>query len=87
MAENRNFHLFEVVNIHTTLLIRKTAWKIPELAELLNLGRRTVYEAVESGSLPAFKIGTAVRVNPIDALEWFEARTTGIRIRQSRLAA
>jgi len=49
---------------------RKKAWRIPELTELLNLGKRTLYDEVEAGRLPAFRFGTAIRINPSDAVMW-----------------
>jgi excisionase family DNA binding protein len=56
-----------------------TAWRIPELTELLSLGRRTLYDVVDAGDLPAIKVNTGIRISPSDALAWVEARTTGIR--------
>jgi len=66
------------LDILEELRARKKAWKIPELTEMLNAGRRTLYDEVESGRLPALRIGTAIRINPSDALEWVEARMTGV---------
>ena len=71
------------LDIHAVLRARMTAWRIPELTKLLALGRRTLYDVVDAGDLPAIKINSAVRISPSDALAWVEARTTGVR----RLAA
>jgi excisionase family DNA binding protein len=65
------------LDLHEVLRDRKTAWRVPELARLLSLGARTVYDAVDSGQLRAMKIGTAVRINPKDALTWIETSTYG----------
>jgi excisionase family DNA binding protein len=51
------------LDIHAVLRDRLTAWRIPELAGLLSLGRRTLYDAVSSGRLPAIRFGTAVRIS------------------------
>jgi len=66
------------LDILEVLRARKKAWTIPELTELLNLGRRTLYDEVEAGKLPAFRFGTAIRINPSDAVIWVEARMTGV---------
>jgi len=65
------------LDILAALRERRTAWRVPELARLLSLGPRTIYDAIASGQLPAMRIGTALRINPTDALAWVEARTTG----------
>ena len=65
------------LDVHAVLRGRRTAWRVPELARLLSLGRRTLYDLVESGQLPAIRIGTAVRISPADAAAWLAARTTG----------
>ena len=66
------------LDILEELRAKKKAWTIPELAEMLNVGRRTLYDEVEGGRLPALKIGTAIRINPSDALAWVEARMTRV---------
>jgi len=66
------------LDILEVLRARKKAWKIPELTELLNLGKRTLYDEVEAGRLPALRIGTAIRINPSDAVIWVDARITRV---------
>jgi excisionase family DNA binding protein len=63
------------LDVHAVLRQRRTAWRVPELARLLSLGPRTVYDAIDSGQLPAIKIGTALRISPADAVKWVEAGT------------
>jgi excisionase family DNA binding protein len=67
----------EPLDIHAVLRSRRTAWRVTELARLLSLGRRTLYDLVDSGRLPAIRIGAAVRISPADAMAFIEARTTG----------
>jgi excisionase family DNA binding protein len=57
------------VDIVAELRLRRTAWKVPELAVLLSVGPRTLYDLIERGSLPAIRFRTVIRINPIDALE------------------
>lgn len=58
------------VDITSALRVRRTAWRVPELAELLSVGRRSLYDLIERGSLRAIRIGTVIRINPVDALEF-----------------
>ena len=66
------------LDIHYILRTHLAAWRVPELARLLSLDCRTLYQAVASGQLPAMRIGTAIRINPADALAWIQSRTTAI---------
>jgi excisionase family DNA binding protein len=67
------------VDIHLVIRQRRKAWRVPELAELLDLGRRTLYDEIERGELAAIRIGTSVRLNPAEVVAWLEARTSGVR--------
>jgi excisionase family DNA binding protein len=64
------------LDIRAVLHERQTAWRVPELTRLLSLGDHTLYDAIASGQLPASRVGTTIRISPIDALTYFEARTT-----------
>lgn len=37
-----------------------------QVAELLNVNRKTIYAAIRSGQLPALRLGRTFRVNPDD---------------------
>jgi excisionase family DNA binding protein len=52
----------------------KSALTVPKLATLLSLGKRTVYDHIDSGSLPAYKIGTSLRLDPATTADWLERR-------------
>ena len=81
MAERRSI-AEATMDIFIALRSRQRAWTAPELATLLNLCKRTVYQAAATGQLPAIHIGTSLRINPADALAWVEAGTTGLRSSQ-----
>jgi len=68
----------EPLDILAVLRNRTTAWRVRELARLLSLGRRTVYDAIDSGQLSAIRIGTSVRINPSEAAEWIGRGATGL---------
>lgn len=42
------------------------------LARQLSLDRKTIYRAIDSGNLRAFKIGRALRIDPQDVNDWLE---------------
>ena len=44
--------------------------KVPEVAEFAQLGRNTVYAAIERGELKSKRYGKVIRVRTVDALEW-----------------
>lgn len=50
----------------------RKALKVAEVARRYSLDKSTVYRLIQSGDLPAFRIGNSVRV-PIWALPDFEA--------------
>lgn len=45
-----------------------------EAANLLCLGRSTVFELIASGDLPSIRVGRAVRVRRVDLDRWIEER-------------
>ena len=44
------------------LLESKPVWKIEELEEVLEISAKTLYKQAARGKLPAFRIGSCVRV-------------------------
>lgn len=49
--------------------------KADEAAQMLGIGRGTVYAMMNDGTLPTVRMGRAVRI-PLDALRrWIEGRT------------
>ena len=57
-----------------TIRTSPKALTVPALASLLDVGRRTIYEHIERGRLKAYRIGTAVRLDPQVTADWLEAR-------------
>lgn len=78
MAERRLI-ADDTLDIFAVLRSRRTAWTVPEFATLLDVSKRSVYKAVTVGLLPAIRIGTSLRINPVDALHWIESGSTGLR--------
>lgn len=45
-------------------------YRVPAVAELLDVSPSTVYRAIESGALPALRIGSTVRVHGSALAAW-----------------
>jgi excisionase family DNA binding protein len=55
---------------------RAVVLTVDEVAELLRVDRKTVYEAVRVGELPgAVRVGRAIRVHRATFLLWLEGKT------------
>ena len=46
-----------------------------ELAELLNVSDITIFKQCKSGRIPCFRIGTAVRFDPVSVARWLRTKT------------
>jgi excisionase family DNA binding protein len=80
-TENVPFILSHVWAVAESTLIeiieaRRSAWTVRELAELLNLGKRSVYDWIDAGKLPAIKMGSVTRLDPKTTAAWLRARLT-----------
>jgi excisionase family DNA binding protein len=53
---------------------RTTALKASEVARLLSISSTQAYRLAESGRIPCFRVGTAVRFDPSDLAVWLRAR-------------
>ncbi len=50
--------------------------RVGEAAEMLGMGRSTVYELIAAGALPSVRMGKSLRV-PIEQLKGWIAEATG----------
>jgi excisionase family DNA binding protein len=53
---------------------REEALKVQEVAELLGVSDRHIYELVADGTLPAFRVGKAIRFDPQDLADWLRKK-------------
>lgn len=51
--------------------------RVEEVAQLLAIGRSTVYELIASGQLPSVKVGGARRVPMVEIERWVRENTHG----------
>lgn len=55
---------------------RQNAMTIEELATILSQSPKTLYKAVNRGSLPAYRLGGSIRLDPCDVAVWLRKRRT-----------
>jgi excisionase family DNA binding protein len=67
-----------------SIAARKTAYKIEELAEVLNCSRYKLYDDVKRGRIPYFKLGSMIRFDPKLIANWLEQRTVDTRTSKGR---
>jgi excisionase family DNA binding protein len=53
---------------------RKEALTVPQVAELLGVSDKHIYEMTADGTLPAFHVGRSVRLDPQDVADWLRKR-------------
>jgi|SRR5581483_11577700 len=53
---------------------RKTALTVHEVAELLGVSDKHVYDMTADGRLPAFHVGRSVRLDPQDVADWLRKK-------------
>ncbi len=59
----------DLVALRQTKLLRAE-----EVAEMLSIGKSTVYALARAGKLPSIQIGGSVRIPASDLQKWLEAR-------------
>jgi excisionase family DNA binding protein len=53
---------------------RKSALKVEEVAQILNVSQRLIYQLVAVGEIPHFKVGSAVRFEPKALSKWLHEK-------------
>ena len=53
----------------------RSALSVTKLADLLGMGRNTVYVLVRSGKIPSMRIAGTVRLDPAAIADWLEERS------------
>jgi excisionase family DNA binding protein len=66
-------------NAPTTIIERirsmRSALSVTEFADLMGMGRNTVYTLVRSGRIPSMKVGSVLRLDPVIIADWLECRS------------
>ena len=50
----------------------ESALTVSRLAKYLSMDRGTIYDHIERGTLPALRIGSTIRLDPKDVVEYLE---------------
>lgn len=58
--------------------------KIKDLAKYLNVTERTIYNLLERGDLPGFKVGASWRFRKEDIDKWIEESKTNCRLKSNK---
>ena len=53
-----------------------TLLTVEALSTLASLSPKTLYKAVKRGSLPAYRIGGSIRLEPSEIVAWLRSRHT-----------
>jgi excisionase family DNA binding protein len=59
-------------NVVTMIRQRPGMLTVTEAAQLTGLARRTVYAMAEQGRIPHYRIGGALRFDPVELADWLE---------------
>lgn len=62
------------MNIADIIEAYSRALTVEELAELIEVSVKTVRRHTRSGSLPAYHIGSLIRLDPAQTAKWLRAR-------------
>jgi len=46
------------------------------LGKLLSMSEKTLYKAIRSGKLPAYRLGGSIRLEPTEVAKWLRQRST-----------
>jgi len=65
------------MSIIETIETRTTPMTVAELGSILGRSPKTLYKAIKSGRLPAYRIGGAITLDPVEVVAWLKARHTG----------
>ena len=58
----------------TRLSYQREPLTAKELAELLRVSPRTIYNLITNDGLPVIKIGSTIRIDPVNAARWLRTR-------------
>jgi len=67
------------VSLEDIIQSRKSALTVAEVAELLNVSGRLVYQLVAIGDIPHFRVGKAVWFEPKALSVWLRGKQAGVK--------
>src|SRR5205809_7682419 len=63
-----------VMTLIQVLESRREALTVQEVANLLGVSDKHIYEMIADGRLPAFHVGKSIRLDPQDVADWLRAK-------------
>ena len=61
------------------IAVMEQALSVEQLAALLQCSKKAVYKMVQRGTLPSFRVGSMVRLDPDVTAQWLRSRSVGKR--------
>lgn len=58
---------------------KRAGWTVEQFARLLEVSAKFVYKQVKQGALPAYRVGSMIRLDPKAAASWLRSRTTAVQ--------
>jgi excisionase family DNA binding protein len=62
------------LDLPTLIERRRKALTVSELAELIHLSTKQIYELVGKGYIPSYRIGGSIRFDPKTTADWLRAQ-------------
>jgi excisionase family DNA binding protein len=72
------------VSLEEMLAQRGTALTVKDVAQVLNVSQRLIYQQVQIGEIPHFRVGAAVRFEPATLAKWLHGKMEAWHRRQNR---
>ena len=61
------------------IAVMEQALTVEQLAALLQCSKKALYKMVQRGTLPSFRLGSMVRLDPEVTAQWLRSRSIGKR--------
>ena len=65
---------FEIGDLATRIERWPHALTAPELADLLGLGKSTIYDLAKRGEIPHYRVASSIRLDPVTTAAWLRNR-------------
>jgi excisionase family DNA binding protein len=65
-----------VIDLATQIERRRNALDVPELAGLLKMSRQKIYNLIQKGEIPSYRIAGSIRLDPATTAIWLRSQAT-----------
>jgi excisionase family DNA binding protein len=76
MQVSAHFSVLKGMNLIEQIESKQCAWTVDELASLLQCSPKLLYKLIRRGNLVAYRVGTLLRIDPLEAGRYLRGRTT-----------